>query len=100
MVNTACPNRLHVLVCHASPSGEPYAEPIAAAAYWRRADALAAMERLLGGASRASVAICDVEDDGSLRPVRERVAGSWTTPSPRTIEALVGETAHALAASY
>ena len=99
MVNTACPNRLHVLVCHATPSGDPYESPIAAAAYWRRADALAALDRLMGGASRASVAICDVSDDGTLRPIRERVAGTWAAPSDRTIDAISGETAHDLAPS-
>ena len=97
MVNTACPNRLHVLVCHASPSGEPYAEPIASAAYWRRSDALSALDRLLGGPGRASVAICDVDTDGTLRPIRERVAGAWAAPSPRTVEALSEETVHDLA---
>ena len=97
MVNTSCKDRLHVLICHASPSGEPYAEPIASAAYWRRSDALSALDRLLGGPDRASVAICDVAADGTLRPIRERVAGTWTTPSPRTIEALDGETVGDLA---
>ena len=100
MVNTSCPDRLHVLVCHADPAGEPYAEPIASAGYRRRADALAALDRLLGGPGRASVAICDIDpDDGSLRPIRERVSGTWTTPSPRTIEALDGETISDLAPS-
>lgn len=99
MVNTACKARLHVLVCHTTPDGEPYAEPIASAGFWRRSDALAALDRLLGGPDRASVAICDVADDGSLRPIRERVSGTWTTPSPRTIEALDGETISDLAPS-
>lgn len=97
MINTACPPRLHVIVCHATPDGSPYDSPIASAAYWRRADALAALDRLLGGPSRASVAICDVEDNGTLRPIRERVEGTWATPSPRTIDALVGETVADLA---
>ena len=92
MVNTACPNRLHVLVCHATPSGDPYESPIAAAGFWRRADALAALDRLMGGPGRASIAICDVGDDGTLQPIRERVAGTWAAPSDRTIEALDGET--------
>ena len=98
MVNTACPNRLHVLVCHATPQGEPYASPIAAAAYWRRADALAALDRLLGGPGRGTIVICDVDpEDGSLRPVRERLMGTWALPSARTIEALDGETVGDLA---
>ena len=97
MVNTSCKARLHVLVCHTDPNGEPYAKPIASAGFWRRSDALAAMERLLGGASRASVAICDVHPDGSIRPIRERLMGTWTTPSPRTIDALAGETVYDLA---
>ena len=99
MVNTSCKDRLHVLVCHADPNGEPYAEPIASAGYRRRADALNALDRLLGGASRASVAICDVHPDGALTPIRERLMGVWTTPSPRTIEALNGETVADLAPS-
>lgn len=98
MINTA-KDRMHVIVCHTTPDGEPYESPIAAAAYWRRADALAALDRLMGGASRASVAICDVADDGSLRPIRERVAGTWAAPSDRTIEALDGETISDLAPS-
>jgi len=85
-------DRMYVIVCHADPTGEPYAEPIASAGYRRRSDALAALDRLMGGASRASVAICDVSDDGTLRPIRERVAGTWAAPSDRTIEALDGET--------
>jgi hypothetical protein len=86
-------DRMHVIVCHADPTGEPYAEPIASAGFWRRADALAALDRLLGGPDRASIAICDVsDDDGALRPIRERVAGTWAAPSDRTIEALDGET--------
>ena len=97
MVNTACPNRLHVLVCHATPQGEPYAEPIASAAYWRRSDALSALDRLLGGPGRGTIVICDVDPDGSLRPIRERVAGAWAAPSPRTVEALDGETVGDLA---
>jgi len=99
MVNTSCKDRLHVLVCHTDPAGEPYAEPIASAGFWRRSDALAALDRLMGGASRASVAICDVSDDGTLRPIRERVGGAWALPSARTIDALAGETAHDLAPS-
>ena len=97
MVNTSCKDRMHVIVCHASPDGEPYDQPIASAAYRRRSDALAALDRLLGGASRASVAICDVGEDCSLLPIRERVAGVWTTPSPRTIDAIQGETVADLA---
>ena len=92
-------DRMHVIVCHADPNGTPYESPIAAAAYWRRSDALAALDRLMGGASRASVAICDVSDDGTLRPIRERVAGTWAAPSDRTIEALDGETVGDLAPS-
>lgn len=90
-------DRMHVIVCHADPTGEPYAEPIASAAYWRRADALAALDRLMGGPDRASVAICDVSDDGTLRPIRERVAGTWAAPSDRTIDAIRGETISDLA---
>jgi len=99
MVNTACKPRprLHVLVCHSGPQGDPYETPIASAAYWRRSDALSALDRLLGGPGRASVAICDVDTDGTLRPIRERVAGAWAAPSPRTIEALDGETVGDLA---
>jgi len=97
MVNTSCKDRLHVLICHASPDGEPYDQPIASAAYRRRSDALAALDRLLGGPGRASVAICDVHPDGTLTPIRERVGGAWALPSARTIEALDGETAHDLA---
>lgn len=93
------PDRLHVIVCHASPSGDEYEQPVASAAYWRRGDALAALDRLLGGPDRASIAICDVSDDGALRPIRERVAGIWATPSPRTIDALRGETISDLAPS-
>lgn len=96
MVNTA-KERLHVIVCHATPQGEPYASPVAAAAYWRRADALGALDRLLGGPGRATLAICDVEPDGSLRPIRERVEGSWAPPSTRTVDALTGESVHDLA---
>ena len=99
MVNTSCKDRLHVLVCHADPAGEPYAEPIVSAAYRRRSDALAALDRLLGGPDRASIAICDVDSDGTLRPIRERVAGTWAAPSDRTIEALDGETVGDLAPS-
>lgn len=90
-------DRMHVIVCHATPSGDPYESPIAAAGFWRRADALAAMDRLLGGPDRASVAICDVADDGTLRPIRERVAGTWAAPSDRTIDAIRGETISDLA---
>lgn len=98
MVNAACKERLHVVICHSSPQGEPYPSPVAAAAYWRRADALGALDRLLGGPGRATLAICDVDPaDGSLRPIRERVEGSWATPSPRTVDALTGETVHDLA---
>ena len=97
MVNTSCKDRMHVIVCHTTPDGEPYAEPIASAAYRRRSDALAALDRLLGGASRASVAICDVAADGALTPIRERLMGVWTTPSPRTIDAIQGETVADLA---
>ena len=90
-------NRLHVLVCHASPAGEPYAEPIASAGYWRRDAALGALDRLLGGPGRGTIVICDVDPDGSLRPIRERVAGSWAPPSARTVDALTGESVHDLA---
>ena len=99
MVNTACPNRLHVLVCHATPSGDPYESPIASAGYWRRADALAALDRLMGGPGRGTVVICDVDSDGSLLPIRERVGGAWALPSSRSVDALAGETAHDLAPS-
>ena len=97
MVNTSCKDRLHVLICHADPNGEPYAEPIASAGYRRRADALAALDRLLGGPGRGTVVICDVDSDGSLLPIRERVGGAWALPSSRTIEALDGETVYDLA---
>ena len=97
MVNTACKARLHVLVCHTTPDGEPYAEPIASAGFWRRSDALAALDRLLGGPGRGTVVICDVDSDGSLLPIRERVGGAWALPSSRTIEALDGETVYDLA---
>ena len=99
MVNTSCKDRLHVLICHADPNGEPYAEPIASAGYRRRADALAALDRLLGGPGRGTVVICDVGEDGSLRAIRERVGGAWALPSDRTIDAISGETAHDLAPS-
>ncbi len=90
-------DRMHVIVCHATPSGDPYESPIAAAAYRRRSDALAALDRLLGGPGRGTVVICDVDSDGALTPIRERVAGAWALPSSRTIEALDGETVHDLA---
>ena len=99
MVNTSCKDRLHVLICHASPDGEPYDQPIASAAYRRRSDALAALDRLLGGPGRGTVVICDVGEDGSLLPIRERLMGVWTTPSPRTIDAIQGETVADLAPS-
>ena len=92
-------DRMHVIVCHADPTGEPYAEPIASAGFWRRSDALAALDRLLGGPGRGTVVICDVDSDGSLLPIRERVGGSWALPSARTIDALGGATAHDLAPS-
>lgn len=97
MVNAACKERLHVVICHSSPQGEPYASPIATSAYWRRADALGALDRLMGGPDRATIAICDVGTDGSLRPIRERVAGTWATPSARTVDALTEESVHDLA---
>lgn len=90
-------DRMHVIVCHADPTGEPYAEPIASAGYRRRSDALAALDRLLGGPGRGTVVICDVSDDGTLRPIRERVAGTWAAPSDRTIDAIEGESVHDLA---
>ena len=96
MINTA-KDRMHVIVCHTDPNGEPYAEPIASAGFWRRSDALAALDRLLGGPDRASIAICDVDSDGTLRPIRERVAGTWAAPSDRTIDAIEGESVHDLA---
>lgn len=96
MVNTA-KERLHVIVCHSGPQGDPYPSPIATVAYWRRADALAALDRLLGGPDRATLAICDVGTDGSLRPIRERVEGAWAPPSTRTVDALREESVHDLA---
>ncbi len=99
MINTSCPARLHVLVCHADPNGTPYESPIASAGFWRRSDALAALDRLLGGPGRGTVVICDIDSDGSLLPIRERVGGAWALPSARTIDAIRGETISDLAPS-
>ena len=92
-------DRMHVIVCHADPNGTPYESPIASAGFWRRADALAALDRLLGGPGRGTVVICDVGEDGSLRAIRERVGGSWALPSSRSVDAIDAETVYDLAPS-